>query len=754
MTDDDSLHVSVSEDDFDWSDRDSEDEDWPAEAWLTSDHQTDHQEHSRSESGLFYPSLPLDSSKDEFRLLQVHAVDPNEPLRCTLVIHSLKDSPQYEALSYTWGASTLGRTVKVNTTNLAITDNLYDALRRLASTQTTRTLWVDALCINQADKAERAQQVAAMSAIYKLAHKVVIWLGEANEPTVDPQSRFTERLPTSRDGDNEFYERWKQEDHVLRSFLAATETTKPSWWKRIWTLQEAVLATRDPVIRFGPYTMTWEMLSPLLHSLNGQYQELQPKEFIKHLKNIRFLKNQVSTGSCSLSSASLRAGITKATEPRDHVYGLLGLISSSEVTCIQPNYNDSLMNVYARATFAAMQCSARTDSLLRIVFISESDQISGKGQENDSDSLGAPNLRSLGYFSWILDWGRDFSRYAPIQDNIDSNYIPDRALLDGEYMPSRNANNPRFALNGLRLTMMGYWVDKICVKQHPEHDAERSKSYGLVSLLATMLRSQLRADLQHAGLHSRKTNMLSLFIPDPPTLENVQPGDMAEQRDTFLSCIEKSVARLASPIDELPDDGREEARYEGDVPHRQAMTLAHGMIAKGTTELTEVDEESLDRISVVNQTDQEASQSYLLAVLQKVRHLGSGSDADTDEKAIFEAVTTDPAAVETMIADWKRDQDAVMTDLYFWEQYADCVRSASSLFCTASGVVGLALDVVKKDDVLVAVPGFSYFQVMVLRPKKAGYHFMGFALVTRLEMKQFRALADFPVLEETAFTLC
>lgn len=48
----------------------------------------------------------------------------------------------------------------------SVTKNLHAALLRLRLEQEPRTLWVDAMCINQDDVAEKSFQVALMSDIY------------------------------------------------------------------------------------------------------------------------------------------------------------------------------------------------------------------------------------------------------------------------------------------------------------------------------------------------------------------------------------------------------------------------------------------------------------------------------------------------------------------------------------------------------------------------------------------------------------
>lgn len=63
---------------------------------------------------------------------------------------------------------------------MAVSQNLALALRYLRSRDQVRTLWIDAICINQEDTDERSEQVGRMSDIYKLADKVIAWLGPSS----------------------------------------------------------------------------------------------------------------------------------------------------------------------------------------------------------------------------------------------------------------------------------------------------------------------------------------------------------------------------------------------------------------------------------------------------------------------------------------------------------------------------------------------------------------------------------------------
>jgi hypothetical protein len=86
----------------------------------------------------------------------------------------------FVALSYFWGDPSVTCEIFVNSEPVRITANLEAALRALqghSRIQQGFMVWVDALCINQADLNERAAQVARMNDIYARAWHVVIWLG-------------------------------------------------------------------------------------------------------------------------------------------------------------------------------------------------------------------------------------------------------------------------------------------------------------------------------------------------------------------------------------------------------------------------------------------------------------------------------------------------------------------------------------------------------------------------------------------------
>lgn len=162
---------------------------------------------------------------DQIRLLVIKPAHgaPNDPLNATLRTveddQSASDDYKYAALSYNWGDGDAEDTIIIQddlnanpitsihslvngamaehglrSKKLLIRSNLHEALkqlRQLAGDQRLM-LWVDALCINQADEVEKQEQVMKMAKIYRNAKHVCIWLGsdESEDRVSDTAMKF------------------------------------------------------------------------------------------------------------------------------------------------------------------------------------------------------------------------------------------------------------------------------------------------------------------------------------------------------------------------------------------------------------------------------------------------------------------------------------------------------------------------------------------------------------------------------------
>jgi len=117
------------------------------------------------------------SSDRDIRLVKLYPGLFEDHIRCSLETTSLDSKPTYEALSYVWGDPTLTTQILVDDCPLEMTINLAVALRQIRQSSKTRVLWIDAICIDQADSTEKTHQVKLMGNIYRASQHCLVWLG-------------------------------------------------------------------------------------------------------------------------------------------------------------------------------------------------------------------------------------------------------------------------------------------------------------------------------------------------------------------------------------------------------------------------------------------------------------------------------------------------------------------------------------------------------------------------------------------------
>jgi len=101
-----------------------------------------------------------------------------DPLRCSFAELPFEAVPEYTALSYTWGDPDIVSKVWIGGSPVGIGASLEGAMKKLRHETHFKPLWIDAICINQADNAEKSKQILLMRDIYQRATRVAIYLGE------------------------------------------------------------------------------------------------------------------------------------------------------------------------------------------------------------------------------------------------------------------------------------------------------------------------------------------------------------------------------------------------------------------------------------------------------------------------------------------------------------------------------------------------------------------------------------------------
>ncbi|KIM94185.1 hypothetical protein OIDMADRAFT_63372, partial [Oidiodendron maius Zn] len=119
---------------------------------------------------------PLGTQDGSIRLLELQpSSDLHSDIQCTIRDANLYKRPQYKALSYVWGDPKDTLPILVNEKQYYVTTNCRAALRRLRQLGET-TLWVDVICVNQVDIADKSRHIPLMGNIYSSAKEVFIWL--------------------------------------------------------------------------------------------------------------------------------------------------------------------------------------------------------------------------------------------------------------------------------------------------------------------------------------------------------------------------------------------------------------------------------------------------------------------------------------------------------------------------------------------------------------------------------------------------
>ncbi|KAI0913655.1 heterokaryon incompatibility protein-domain-containing protein [Ustulina deusta] len=386
------------------------------------------------------------------RLLEIVPALPDEQIECVLTtVYDIEDAPSFEALSYVWGESLSPNPILCNGVRIAVTQNLEEALkylRPLPSWESVQTwsakhdlhssrhawrsfarnryeqqentmllrmpVWVDAICINQGDLSERANQVKLMHKIYRTASTVKIWLGKEQKPATAPSVAVREeRSPLAvsaphpllvRSGTDAVMSQVRRlvpRHHletygsmpIVLSFLAQAlrnleappnsehrnlvyglpppsarewETFRAflsnPWFRRIWVVQEVVLA-RKAVVVLGNWHMNWDAVGKATTWFEAKgyamprtmrYVIKDPKDLLPVTgASILWQMSALPNKRVPLMALLKDFRSRYASQDIDRLYAALGLAQETEDSDIQglhmllePDYNKPLKDVY------------------------------------------------------------------------------------------------------------------------------------------------------------------------------------------------------------------------------------------------------------------------------------------------------------------------------------------------------------------------------------------------------------------------
>lgn len=341
---------------------------------------------------------PLDPSSRQIRLLHVSCSgfdDDFAPVISSLVTASLDDpSLKYIALSYVWGLEMSQTSLVVNGTDFKATANLFDFLVRYRKISyivpqwelANLPLWIDAVCINQEDILERNSQVQMMGSIYRSATRTISWLGPDDSDSETAMKVMRDIFPKVNDSirkqdllawlDPEQTNLWQRNSQRAdRSTFTSGNTFWDScrdmlsrpYFSRSWITQELVLS-RNVVVLCGQQTLPliafwviWEWLLrieglPCPAQVDaGLWSFLSSREgrrllgwgALNKLPNLmELMRGSKNAPEQDLPliwhQLVLHTRILQATDPRDKLYSVLGMLDRK----FKPDYSASIEDVF------------------------------------------------------------------------------------------------------------------------------------------------------------------------------------------------------------------------------------------------------------------------------------------------------------------------------------------------------------------------------------------------------------------------
>ncbi|KAM7219520.1 Heterokaryon incompatibility protein (HET) domain containing protein [Rhypophila decipiens] len=350
---------------------------------------------------------PLNSLELEIRLLTIEpARDHQAPIICHLSHTRLSDNPTYDALSYVWGTPGEDPSSFPDSTNchppIHAPRKCFSRHPASPPRQKQRAIWIDAVCINQSDAIEKDTQLPLMWQIYEQANLVVIWLGEMTELAPlgvdDMQSRVGREYKFWNSTSGAFNQvaaellgasgLIKNGTNSVAAMHAAILTNEVvlgevreilarPWWTRVWIMQEAIVARRLKIM-CGDQTFDWDGVGRAIDRMKGVTglrgaievfdTIMNPEMLIEEDRTYRLIsrfREMWARKRWNVSVFELMYEFRRldCTNPRDRIFGFLGLVEAAMNYCIRPGAGASTADVYLQSARIILERSGSLDLL-------------------------------------------------------------------------------------------------------------------------------------------------------------------------------------------------------------------------------------------------------------------------------------------------------------------------------------------------------------------------------------------------------
>jgi hypothetical protein len=290
------------------------------------------------------------------------------PVHCELLHANIASLPNFIAVSHCWGRPKPEEMeeIIINGWSHKVSPSIHSLLLSKRSALRTVVVWIDSICINQKDDAEKSRQVGLhMRHIFESAAHTIGWLGDHPDAkeifdnirsliqTKEKPStmgfalrplQYLKQLPSKVQSIIWKKEKSAADDLNPRPFQYLEPLLSNPWFERVWIVQE-LATSRELILRYGKEELNWNTFASSAFGLsfaasiyrlpqdkswdsNGLVNALTMENIRAHIEDVEYLKLK----------DMLKLGLRfKSTLPIDKVYGLLGIVEERNGPFLRPN---------------------------------------------------------------------------------------------------------------------------------------------------------------------------------------------------------------------------------------------------------------------------------------------------------------------------------------------------------------------------------------------------------------------------------
>ncbi|KAI0121869.1 HET-domain-containing protein [Daldinia grandis] len=266
--------------------------------------------------------------KGSIRILQLKPELKDGRPQLYIKTYKRQNVPEYISMSYCWGQHPESESVYLDGQPFLVRSNLFQLLLHLRhhcrEYSEWHYFWIDAICIDQSNIEEKTEQVSQMENTYRNAGMIVAWLG----------------MPVGFENNER-----AGKDHTskLSSPTFVDEIIGSPYWSRMWIVQELILAKKITLL-YGHFRLPWEGVKGILQAWSTIGKSKWRHSAAVNLVYMTVGASYTQEHGRALGELMRYLENSEASDPRDRVFALVGLMESEErklLGTIFPDYSMS-----------------------------------------------------------------------------------------------------------------------------------------------------------------------------------------------------------------------------------------------------------------------------------------------------------------------------------------------------------------------------------------------------------------------------